>query len=716
VARAAPLLALFLSHAASADPLPQFEAVKAGWISSEARLLDRSGEPLAELRIDRRTRRLDWVPLAEVSPALTAALLAAEDKRFFEHRGVDWPGIAAAAWDSVRRTFDGRRVRGGSTLTMQLAGFLDPALAAARGPRTLGQKWDQAQWALALERHWSKAQVLEAYVNLAHYRGELQGIGAAAGALFGKAPSGLDGGESALLAALLRGTNAPAALVAERACAVAAQVSPDARCADIRTLATRALSGRYRLAPRWNLAPHLAARLLAQPGEQLATTLDARVQGSAIAILGDHLAALAGRDADDGAIVVLDNATGDVLAWVGSSGGRSAAGQVDGVTAPRQAGSTLKPFLYALALDARVLTAASLVDDSPVAIATARGLYAPQNYDRDFHGLVSVRTALGNSLNVPAVRTLDVVGLDRFHDTLRRLGLDTLTEPGEHYGAALALGGADVTLLALTNAYRALANGGTYASWRLARAASVDAPRRVLGAGASFIVADILADRGARALAFGFENPLATRIPAAVKTGTSKDMRDNWCVGFTARYTVGVWVGNFSGAPMRDVSGVSGAAPIWRDLVHFLHAADAPAPAVPVTGVVRSAVRFDPPLEPDRDEWFLRGTELAVVAGATPGSGIPPRIRYPSPDTVIALDPDLPPGHERVVFEAAPPVAGLAWRLDDILLSDVRGRATWVPEPGRHTLVLTDATGRALSSVTFEVRGERAKRRDSADN
>jgi penicillin-binding protein 1C len=206
--------------------------------------------------------------------------------------------------------------------------------------------------------------------------------------------------------------------------------------------------------PRDSLAPHLAARLLKTPGERLVTTLDAELQAFAVATLADHLAELAPRGVGDGAIVVLDNASGEVLAWVGSSGPLSRAPQVDGVVAPRQAGSTLKPFLYALALDERRLTAASLVDDSPLAIATARGVYAPQNYDRGYRGLVTVRTALASSLNIPAVRTLDLVGLDRFHDTLRALGFDTLSQPDEHYGAALALGGADVTLLALTNAYR----------------------------------------------------------------------------------------------------------------------------------------------------------------------------------------------------------------------------------------------------------------------
>jgi penicillin-binding protein 1C len=231
------------------------------------------------------------------------------------------------------------------------------------------------------------------------------------------------------------------------------------------------------------------------------------------------------------------------------------------------------------------------------------------------------------------------------------------------------------------------------------------------------VVSDILADRGARAASFGLENPLATRVWSAAKTGTSKDMRDNWCLGFTSRYTVGVWVGNFSGAPMRDVSGVTGAAPIWRDIVHRLHATDASErPAAP-SGLSRASVWFDPAVEPERKEWFLRGTEMSAVesnasgANTATGIAITPRIRYPAANTVIALDPDIPAGAQRVVFEASPAGEGLRWRLDGIELpeGDVRGRADWTPVPGRHALTLGAADGRLLSRVVFEVRGGQAR-------
>jgi penicillin-binding protein 1C len=705
---AATALAAF--HVVAADSPPSFVDVKSGYGTSEALLLDRHGAPLSEMRIDPRVRQLDWIPLADISPAVAATLIVAEDKRFYDHGGVDWSGLAGAAWDSVWRTLDGRRARGGSTLTMQLAGMLDPALALSGTSRTLTQKWDQAQAALALERTWTKPQILEAYLNLASYRGELRGLDAAAHGLFGKAPAGLDAREAAILVALLRGPNAPAAVVAQRACSVTALSAPEVACEEVRAMTTVALAGAYRMRARWNLAPHLAAKLLKSPGERKATTLDAEMQRYAIDTLRQHLAELAERGVGDGALVVLDNATGEVLAYVGSSGDLSNAARVDGVSAPRQAGSTLKPFLYALAIDSRLLTAASLVDDSPIAIATERGMYVPQNYDRQFRGMVSVRTALGSSLNVPAVRTLGLVGIDRFHGALRQLGFDTLTEPDEYYGASLALGGADVNLLALANAYRALANGGIYSPPRFVSVAdrAKTESRRVFGAQASFIVTDILSDRGARAASFGLENPLATRVWSAAKTGTSKDMRDNWCIGFTSRYTVGVWVGNFSGAPMHDVSGVTGAAPIWRDLIHRLHASEPSAEPLAPHGLIEQEVAFEPAVETERDEWFLPGTQtrlVATAAGVNAGSAVTPHIRYPAPDTIIALDPDIADDHQRVVFQASPALPGMQWRIGNTVLADVRGRAAWSPLPGTYTLLLESADGQALSSVPFEVRG-----------
>ena len=297
-------------------------------------------------------------------------------------------------------------------------------------------------------------------------------------------------------------------------------------------------------------------------------------------VMQDHLRGLALHNVRDGAALVVDNATGDVLAYVGSAGPASRARHVDGVRARRQAGSTLKPFLYQLALERRYLTNASLLDDSPLGLDTATGVYLPQNYDRDFKGPVSVRTALGSSLNVPAVRALVLVGVEAFRDRLNALGYAGISEDGEFYGYSLALGSAEVSLWEQVAAYRTLARGGLAAPLRLRANDPAQAPSRMLAADATFLVTDILGDRAARVTTFGLDNNMNTAFWSAAKTGTSKDMRDNWCIGYTDRYTVGVWVGNFEGDSMRDVSGVTGAAPAWHDIMLALHARQRAQPPV----------------------------------------------------------------------------------------------------------------------------------------
>jgi penicillin-binding protein 1C len=660
------------------------------------------------------------VGLQDFSPALLDAVVASEDARFFEHAGVDWQAVAGA----LHRNAHGGR-RGASTLTMQLAGLLDAGLARGPGGRTLAQKFDQAAGAMAIERAWTKAQILEAYLNRVPLAGELVGVPAASRALFGKAPHGLQRDEAAILAALLRAPNAPAAMVALRACRLRHGPQRDASdpvCVVMHGAVELAL-GRARAAgtfasPR-ALAPHLA-RSAARAGS-FATTLDAGLQRVAAETLVRHVAELAARNVEDGAVVVLDNASGEVLAWVGSTGALSEAAQVDFVTARRQAGSTLKPFLYAQAIQERRLTAASLLEDGPLDLNTVAGLYVPQNYDRRFAGPVSVRGALASSLNVPAVRVLVSVTPERFFQTLRGLGF-ALRESGDYFGHSLALGSAEVSLLELANAYRALANGGLASPPRwtaeatvpaarapdaAARAAPVApvapgaAARRVLGPQAAWIVADILADPAARARTFGMDSVLATRGWAAVKTGTSKDMRDNWCVGFSDRYTVAVWVGNASGGSMSNVSGVHGAAPVWAELMRVLHAGAPSRAPSPPDGLRQSQVRFDGVDEPPRTEWFLPGTERGRVALAPAGAAA--RIVAPADGAIFALDPDIPPHAQRVVFSARG-AAAATWQVDGRPVG--RGaRAQWLPQPGRHVVSLSAADGSVLESVRVEVRG-----------
>ncbi|WP_296508987.1 penicillin-binding protein 1C [Rhodoferax sp.] len=714
-----------------------FSQVKADFRPSDTLLLDRQGEVLHRLRTDATVRRGQWVALADVSPALRTALVLSEDKRFYEHSGVDWRAVSAAAWANLWNT----KTRGASTLTMQLAGLLDEDLKRSNSGRSVVQKLGQTVAAQSLERSWRKDQILEAYLNLVPFRGELVGIDALSRTLFGKAAHGLDNREAALAAALIRAPNAKEAQVAQRACSVfntleptRAQAAPGAStgCEAMEMLAASALRRRD-FAASEGMAPHVA-RQLARTREAentaphsapatIRSSLSAPLQRFAQQALQTQLRELSGRHVEDAALLVLDNASGEVLAWVNSSGPLSAAPEVDFVTSLRQPGSTLKPFLYGQALSERRITAASLLEDSSTQIQTTGGLYIPQNYDRQFKGWVSARTALGASLNVPAVRTLVMVSPDAFQKQLARVGMP-LPESGNFYGYSLALGSAETTLLNLTNSFRTLANGGRASPTRLTVGRTPPPFSPALDARAAFIVGDILSDPMARARTFGTDSVLATRFWAAVKTGTSKDMRDNWAVGYSRHYTVGVWVGNASGAPMWDVSGTTGAAPVWAAVMNQLHRQrSSRAPQAPA-GLLQKTVTVEG--EAPRSDWFISGTEQANFAmekgairakptrargrfdaktsGSSPSGTA--RITAPTNGTILALDPDIPPQAQRLSLEAEG--SNLRWWIDGKPFA--RGNtALWLPWPGRHRIHITDARGQLLDEVRLEVRGAGVK-------
>ena len=780
-------IAIFIiaAQATNTPAMPQFEEVKRDFQPSDVRVVDRNGELLHSLRADKTVRRGQWVALADISPALRTAMVLSEDKRFYEHSGVDWRAVSSAAWGNVWNT----KTRGASTITMQLAGLLDEDLKTGTAGRSLSQKLGQTVAAQVLERRWRKDQILEAYLNNVPFRGEMVGIDALSRTLFGKAAHGLDDREAAVTAALVRAPNAKASAVAQRACGVLKVMQPTVKtdCVGLDLYVTAALQ-RKEFDASSGIAPHVARRVLsvrpelvegsagskkiekastgsARTGEgrTVTTTLRAPLQRFAVQTLDRHLRELQSRHVEDGAIVVLDNATGAVLAWVGSSGELGRSGEVDFVTALRQPGSTLKPFLYAQAIAERRLTAASLLEDSPTHIQTAGGLYIPQNYDHQFKGWVSVRTALGSSLNVPAVRALVMVSPEAFAKQLKTLGLP-LKETGDFYGYSLALGSAEVSLLNLTNAYRSLANGGRASSTYLAvpaplpvrpelvegslelKKTSTGSVRTVVAQSvqaidprAAFIVSDILSDTNARARTFGSDSVLATRFWSAVKTGTSKDMRDNWAVGYSERYTVGVWVGNASGAAMWDVSGTTGAAPVWAAVMQFLHRHEASiepaAPAKLVQVQTQFAQNGSAMVEAARQEWFLAGTEqplfainkIANEAMNTPATAknrgkngwieakstsndafaaSSARITSPTSGTIIALDPDIPPNRQRVSFSAEG--QNVSWLLDGKPFAK-GNTAQWLPWPGRHVVQLVDAKGLRLDEIKLEVRGAGVK-------
>lgn len=690
--------------------LPDFQQVKVAHRSSDVLVLDRHGRDIAVLRRDFSERRGQWVPLEQISPSVQRAVLLSEDRHFHQHAGVDWTATVAAGWGWVK----GDSSRGASTISMQLVGMLDATLRRPAAGRTVIQKIAQIRRARELEAGWSKAQILEAYLNLVAFRGELRGIDAVSRVMFGKYPHGLDMREAAVAAALLRGPNAAVQTVVSRACALLIEMAQASACDALPYLAAQWLPTTATPAVDTpQLAPHFARWALARnhvtaASTALHTSLDAGLQAHVVSSVRRHLAGMGQTHLTDAAVVVLDNASGEILAYVGAADATSSAALVDHARARRQAGSTLKPFLYAQALEQRYLTAASLLMDAPLDVSTASGLYIPQNYDRSHVGLVSARRALASSLNIPAVRVLMLVGPEHFAETLRNLDLP-LVHDGDYYGYSLALGSADIDLLSLTNAYRALANNGY---WSLARVSVTSQAmsaegRQVFNPMVSWLVGDILADRRARAGSFGLENVLATRFWAAVKTGTSKDMRDNWTIGWSSRYTVGVWVGNSQGLSMREVSGVSGAAPIWHEVISHLHAENVGLAPPPPSGLVSRRIEFDRQIEPSRIEYFMPGTAMNRVKVVQPQPSVRARILYPANQTIVAFDPDMPSAHQRMLLRAQVAEeedSPLVWQVDGLPVGEGE-QVLWQPLPGQWRITLHDQNARVLDAVVVQVRG-----------
>lgn len=561
------------------------------------RLLDRHGRTLqawggAE---STRHRRLQ---LAQVSPKLIAATLAMEDQRFWQHPGVDVWAMLRATAQNLRA---GRVVSGASTLTQQLCKWLEPR------PRTLGPKLVEALAALHLEAKLEKREILELYLSYAPYGGVQRGAVQASLAWLGKPAADLTWAEAAWLAVLPR---SPARLDPA--------LRPRAALGDQRRLLQK-------MAERQVISPAELQQALAQPievvtdprplraphlAEHIAATLPAELAARAAAVQtsvdGDlqqaveqrtraHLQRLAERDVGNAAVVVIDTQTAEVLALVGSANYADAKreGANNGALALRQPGSTLKAFAYAAAFD-RGWSPASLLLDLAAQFHTPQGLWTPKNYGHREHGPVLARQALASSLNLPAVRLLDQLGVAVLRQALDQLGFRSLVRDAAHYGLALVLGDGEVTLLELTAAFASLSRGGLHLPPQLVLAVA-DAqgqrwpavkpmPVKVFSPEAAWQAWDVLADPSARELAFGRGGPLELPFPAAVKTGTSKGFRDNWAVGTTSRYSVGVWAGHFDGREMQDVSGVTGAAPLLREVLVMLHGADAPAaPARPAS-------------------------------------------------------------------------------------------------------------------------------------
>jgi len=691
------------------------------------RILDRDGQLLAR-RMNADQVFAVHLPLEAAGPHLVDAVIAAEDQRFFRHPGIDLLAMARALSSSVRSL---SLRSGASTITQQLA------RTTFTRPRTLAGKWKEMAVALCIERELSKRQILELYLNRVHFGPKLLGAQTAAEHYFGKPLAALDLSETATLVGLLRGpsvfdpTRYPERARRERARVLLRMVELN-KITPAQFAAAQELPITLRPAPPLPGARHWVRHLArTHSAPVVRSTLHGPLQREVETLVAHRHRALGQHQTDTTAVavVVLDNVSGDVLAYVGSADFKSVRdlGENDGILALRQPGSALKPFIYAQAMDDLGFDPTTPLPDEPQHFKAGEHFYSPRNFDRKFRGQVRLRRALTNSLNVPAVYTLDKLGVHQVLTKLRELGFGTLQQPAEHYGPALALGDGEVTLLDLTGAYASLARGGLTLTPRW----TIDEPsapgERVLSAEAAAMMSEMLSDDASRREAFGAINSLDLPFAVAVKTGTSKGYRDTWTVGYTKAISVGVWAGNFDGRPTDRMTGASAAGPLFHSV--FMTVARLLGSRVTAPG--RTRPLHDVPLESRRicaegDPWTLTdcphtllewlasdriGTRSGDESDATsPGRAGPlgaptPSITYPKAGMVFSYDPAVAEHRQKLLFKLDRASSGqpATLYLNGQALTAVAGRAEWSVRPGHYELY-AEAQGRRSDVVQFVVR------------
>lgn len=649
------------------------------------------------------------IRLEDMSPWIVVATLGAEDRRFFEHGGVDPRSVARAVLQNARA---GKTVSGGSTITQQLVRALEPR------PKTLLGKAGEAWMALRLERSASKRAILEAYLNRAPYGRGSRGVEAAALTWFGVSARDMTLGQAALIAGLPKcpsrcdPVKEPKAAEQRRRVVLGRLLAWGWISAeDHRAALNERISVSDRA--RESLAPHFARRAASRgAAARRDTTLDAELQREFEGLAATHLSSLRAHKVTNAAVIAIDNADGSVLAWVGSSDFHDSAnhGQVDGVSSRRQPGSTLKPFAYGLAFE-RGGSPSDLIDDAPT---FAVGGFAPRNYDETFHGPVTMRQALACSYNAPAVRVAERLGVGDFLAALRAFGFDSLDLSAERYGAGLALGNGEVTLRELAGSYATLARGGVRLPVRESFAEAPGPAVRVISRESAYLVAHVLSDNGARSPAFGHDSALRLPFPFAAKTGTTKDYKDNWAVGYTPDWTVGVWVGNFDGKPMRRVSGVTGAAPLLRDAALAMEkrygARAFPVPAgIQEAEICPTTGRLAGPACPGAvREVFRRGRAPSEDCAAHhheisgPARNERPRVSFPRPGDIFRADPATPREAQAIPFSGEPEGGEWRWFLDGRELSAKGSRGFAPMQAGPHELRAMRGTTN-LPPVSFRV-------------
>jgi len=605
--------------------LPYFAPINAADIAQNRLALefsDRNGLPLGTI-LTRDQEHTAVVPLNQVSPQFINAILAAEDSSFYHHGALDMKAIIRAINQAIHAK---RIVSGASTITMQLARMLEPS------PRNLSGKLQEIWLAWRLVAGMNKNEILAAYINRLPMGGNIYGVEAASRTYFSIPASDLNLAQASLLAAI---PNNPTYFdplqhwdrLKQRQKYVLKRMVQDGYITQQIADKTQTEKVVFQSRQRGIIAaPHflfwLATQLsnTQQETSPISTTIDRPLQQFVEAQAQQVISTLTANNVHDAAALVIDNHTGEVLAYVGSPDyfNEAKLGRNDGVQALRQPGSTLKPFVYELALEKKLIRPNTILADVPAhyAIPGAK-LYSPTDYTQSFLGPVRVRIALANSLNVPAVRVLEKICVPNFLERLRELGFTHLNQTPEYYGLGLTLGSGEVTLWELAQAYVTMARQGQVTPLISTIPNSPLPTPNSLVPTTWQLITDMLSDNHARATAFGVDSVLNLPFPAAVKTGTSSNFRDTWTVGFTTDYTVATWVGNFNGEPMRQVSGVMGAAPLWNRIMLHLHEHQEPADFAIPQGLIKlpicavSGLRPTPECNSVVQEYFYPEDKIA---------------------------------------------------------------------------------------------------------
>lgn len=671
-------------------------------------LLDRAGRPLT-VTYRNQWNAHDQQSLHRIPDFLQQAFILAEDKRFYSHGGVDWKARLMALVQNVL-ALEG--VRGASTISEQVVRMIHPR------PRSVWARWLEGWEAQRLEAKFDKATIFEFYLNQVPYAAQRRGVQQAASYYFDRDVSTLSHKEMLALAVLVRAPSrfdlykstqrleGRLSILAERA--INAKQTTQEQIGDQPLTVSRP-------EPMLNVrhfAKHVYQR--ADLGKhQIKTTLNSRLQNAAQTLLDERVADLRNKNVHHGGMLIVDYQTDEVLAWA-IADVHEAGSAFDTIKVKRQPGSTLKPFVYASALE-KGWTAATMIDDSPFNEGVGQGVHSYRNYSNTFYGKLSLRQALGNSLNIPAIKATRYVGVEPLLKKFGSLGINDLDLRSVDYGSGLALGNGEISLYSLVGAYASLARGGRYRALRDTQASSLKPEVSVFSPEVSSLVTNILSDPEARSLEFGRGGTLHLPVQTAVKTGTSNDYRDAWVVGFNHRYVVGVWMGNLDSQPMDNVTGSIGPALVMRAMFSELNKAAETKPLYLSRKLIHQDVCIDSGLLSNgecatRKEWFLpnRLPKQEVQRTQKPAY----RIAQPVDQMHVARDPRIPDESEALEFKLnnSEQVARVNWFVNNILVASTQSsNYLWPLQAGRHTVKAevfganTD-TPNATQQVSFVVK------------